>query len=176
MEQFPPRVDEVIAKIRGFGKENLADILHALGEAVPLITRQSRCRLYLEDLTSGTLNCVLATGRQAAAVRQHAFSLTDPDFLVARVFISQESAEFEDPAELSGQASEIAERCDNFVVVGIGGSALGNIALHSALNHPEYNHLVRPPRRGPRARSRGASRSGTRPGPGGPRPSSRSPR
>jgi glucose-6-phosphate isomerase len=47
-------------------------------------------------------------------------------------------------------ASEIQERCDNFVVVGIGGSALGNIALHSALNHPEYNHLVRPPRRGPR--------------------------
>jgi glucose-6-phosphate isomerase len=47
-------------------------------------------------------------------------------------------------------ASELQERCDNFVVVGIGGSALGNIALHSALNHPEYNHLVRPPRRGPR--------------------------
>ena len=47
-------------------------------------------------------------------------------------------------------ASELQERCDNFVVVGIGGSALGNIALHSALNHPEYNHLIRPPRRGRR--------------------------
>ena len=52
--------------------------------------------------------------------------------------------------EIAVLASEIQERCDNFVVVGIGGSALGNIALHSALNHPEYNHLVRPPRRGPR--------------------------
>jgi glucose-6-phosphate isomerase len=52
--------------------------------------------------------------------------------------------------EIAILASEIQERCDNFVVVGIGGSALGNIALHSALNHPEYNHLVRPPRRGPR--------------------------
>ena len=52
--------------------------------------------------------------------------------------------------EVAVMASEIQERCDNFVVVGIGGSALGNIALHSALNHPEYNHLVRPPRRGPR--------------------------
>ena len=92
MELFPPRIDELIAKIRGFGKENLADILHAMGEAVPLLTRQSRCRLYLEDLTSGTLNCVLATGRQAEAIRQHAFPLTDPDFLVSRVFISQESA------------------------------------------------------------------------------------
>ncbi len=52
--------------------------------------------------------------------------------------------------EVATLASEIQERADNFVVVGIGGSALGNIALHSALNHPEYNHLVRPPRRGPR--------------------------
>jgi glucose-6-phosphate isomerase len=52
--------------------------------------------------------------------------------------------------EVDTLASEIAERCDNFVVVGIGGSALGNSALHSALNHPEYNYLIRPPRRGPR--------------------------
>ena len=52
--------------------------------------------------------------------------------------------------EIVALASGIRERCDNFVVVGIGGSALGNIALHSALNHPEYNHLIRPPRRGPR--------------------------
>jgi transcriptional regulator with GAF, ATPase, and Fis domain len=110
MEIFSPRIDELIAKIRGFGKENLADILHALGEAVPLITRQSRCRLYLEDLTSGTLNCMMATGRQAAAARQHAFPLTDPDFLVSRVFISLETTEFEDPSELPPQAREVAER------------------------------------------------------------------
>ncbi|TLM65970.1 MAG: GAF domain-containing protein [Deltaproteobacteria bacterium] len=110
MELSVARIDELITKIRGFGKENLAEILHALGEMVPLITRQSRCRLYLEDLTSGTLNCVLATGRQAAAARQHAFPLTDPDFLVSRVFISQETASFEDPAELPRQAREVAER------------------------------------------------------------------
>ena len=52
--------------------------------------------------------------------------------------------------EVAVLASEIQARCDSFVVVGIGGSALGNIALHSALNHPEYNQLPRPPRRGPR--------------------------
>ena len=52
--------------------------------------------------------------------------------------------------EIRVLASEIQERCENFVVVGIGGSALGNIALQSALNHPCYNELLRPPRRGPR--------------------------
>ncbi len=52
--------------------------------------------------------------------------------------------------EVAGLAGKIQARCDNFIVVGIGGSALGNLALHSALNHPEYNQLLRPPRRGPR--------------------------
>jgi hypothetical protein len=49
-------------------KENLADILHEIGEAVPLITRQSLFRLSLEDLTGGILSCVLATGRPRPAV------------------------------------------------------------------------------------------------------------
>ncbi len=52
--------------------------------------------------------------------------------------------------ELAGLAGKVRARCDDFVVVGFGGSVLGNIALHSALNHPEYNNLSRPPRRGPR--------------------------
>jgi len=38
-------------------------------------------------------------------------------------------------------AEEIAENFSDFVVLGIGGSALGNIALQSALNHPFYNQL-----------------------------------
>jgi glucose-6-phosphate isomerase len=36
----------------------------------------------------------------------------------------------------------------DFIHVGIGGSALGPMALHKALNHPYYNQL--PERRGPR--------------------------
>ena len=35
----------------------------------------------------------------------------------------------------------IAKRCDNFVVLGIGGSALGTLALQTALHPPFYNHL-----------------------------------
>ncbi len=40
--------------------------------------------------------------------------------------------------------------CENLVVLGIGGSALGNIALQTALNLPEYNLLPAAKRRGPR--------------------------
>lgn len=48
----------------------------------------------------------------------------------------------------------IAEECrgkyENLVVLGIGGSALGNIALQSALNPPTYNLLESADRPGPR--------------------------
>lgn len=43
---------------------------------------------------------------------------------------------------------ERKEKIDNFVVLGIGGSALGNISLHKALNHPFYNLLSKEERGG----------------------------
>ena len=47
-------------------------------------------------------------------------------------------------------ASECEGRFDNLVVLGIGGSALGNIAIQSALNPPTYNLMPRADRPGPR--------------------------
>src|SRR3989344_1458698 len=37
---------------------------------------------------------------------------------------------------------------ENFVVIGIGGSALGNIALQTALRHPQWNLLSSAERKG----------------------------
>jgi glucose-6-phosphate isomerase len=47
-------------------------------------------------------------------------------------------------------AHKLAGRCENFVVLGIGGSALGNIMLQDALRPPFYNLLPRVRRGGPR--------------------------
>src|SRR5665648_872279 len=47
-------------------------------------------------------------------------------------------------AQLSGlieYANAVAAKFDNFVVLGIGGSALGPLAVHQALNHYYYNEL-----------------------------------
>jgi len=41
-----------------------------------------------------------------------------------------------------------SSRFDNFVVIGIGGSALGNRALQESLNHPYWNFLPQEKRRG----------------------------
>ena len=47
-------------------------------------------------------------------------------------------------------AQEIRDSFDTFVVLGIGGSALGPIAVQQALNHPHYNELADEDRVGPR--------------------------
>lgn len=48
------------------------------------------------------------------------------------------------------KAAEIRASFDAFVVLGIGGSALGPAAVHQALNHLHYNELPAAKRKGPR--------------------------
>lgn len=52
--------------------------------------------------------------------------------------------------EIAKYAEEVLPGTENFVVLGIGGSALGSIALFNALKHPFYNELTRDERGGPR--------------------------
>ncbi|MDO4543865.1 MAG: glucose-6-phosphate isomerase [Clostridia bacterium] len=47
-------------------------------------------------------------------------------------------------------ARSIQENFDSFVVLGIGGSALGPIAVHQALCHPRYNELSKDKRKTPK--------------------------
>src|SRR5215208_4478195 len=58
-------------------------------------------------------------------------------------------------AEYAEASARVAEEirtsgATDFIHVGIGGSALGPMALHKALNHPYYNTLSGEARRGPR--------------------------
>jgi len=49
---------------------------------------------------------------------------------------------------INTMANGIAKKFENFVVLGIGGSALGSIALQGALRHPFYNLLSKSARQG----------------------------
>lgn len=52
--------------------------------------------------------------------------------------------------DIIATAEGIRNKFDNFVVLGIGGSALGPIAVHYALNHMRYNELPEEKRGGPK--------------------------
>lgn len=52
--------------------------------------------------------------------------------------------------QLEQTAQRVREQFDAFVVLGIGGSALGPIAVQQALNHMHYNELPKGKRGGPR--------------------------
>ena len=53
-------------------------------------------------------------------------------------------------ADIEATAAKIRAEFDTFVVLGIGGSALGPIAIQQALNHLHYNELPADKRGGPR--------------------------
>ena len=52
--------------------------------------------------------------------------------------------------DILATARRVKDNFDNFVVLGIGGSALGPIAIHQAINHLHYNELPSDKRGGPR--------------------------
>ena len=50
--------------------------------------------------------------------------------------------------DIVSYANEMKNKIDAFVVLGIGGSALGPMAVHQAINHPYYNEIPRDDRGG----------------------------
>ncbi len=53
-------------------------------------------------------------------------------------------------ADIIDYAKHVQDNFDNFVVLGIGGSALGPIAVQQALNHMRYNELPKDVRKAPK--------------------------
>lgn len=56
----------------------------------------------------------------------------------------------QDISRVEQYVAQVRDQIDTFVVLGIGGSALGNIAVQTAINGPFYNVLSREKRGGPR--------------------------
>lgn len=87
-------------KLNAYGKESLDDILHVLVKAVQTITGRNICRVYLEDLTSGSLACALATGQQAMAIREKSFPINNVEYPVSQVYRTHEEQQLSNMAEL----------------------------------------------------------------------------
>ncbi|PLX98216.1 MAG: Fis family transcriptional regulator [Desulfuromonas sp.] len=107
----PAQLGSQVEKITRFGKENLDDILHLLGETILRITRQNRCRIYLEDLTLGRLTCEAAAGRYPDDLYDHSFPLNSENFLVSRAYLTQEEGMIADTRQLENEtARKLARR------------------------------------------------------------------
>lgn len=90
------------AIISAYGKENLGELLYAMAERAGQLSRCEQIRIYLEDLTSGTLTCAHATGGYGKELVETTFPIVSDDAVVSRVFVSQRPSEF----KLSGSAKD----------------------------------------------------------------------
>jgi transcriptional regulator with GAF, ATPase, and Fis domain len=79
-------------KIAGYGKENLEEILHAVASGVCLVAGQEKVRIYLEDLTRGSLSCAYASGPGAMEVKETSFPIISDDSSVSATFLSRRTA------------------------------------------------------------------------------------
>ena len=80
--------------ITAYGKENLGELLYALTESSKKISGCEQIRIYLEDLTRGTLTCVQATGPLGKELVESTFPIVSDETIVSRVFVSQQPSDF----------------------------------------------------------------------------------
>lgn len=93
-------IEKLVAKIQGFGKESIEDILHLMAHSVNLLTGHNRLRIYLEDFTQGSLSCVIATGPLTGELQRMSFPINTLDFVTSRVYVNQEEIKQSDTSTL----------------------------------------------------------------------------
>ncbi|MDD2270747.1 MAG: GPMC system transcriptional regulator [Desulfuromonadaceae bacterium] len=75
--------------VAAYGKENLGELLYALAENTKQLSAGEQVRIYLEDLTRGTLTCVHATGPLSRELVETTFPIVSEEAVVSRVFANQ---------------------------------------------------------------------------------------
>jgi transcriptional regulator with GAF, ATPase, and Fis domain len=99
MIETEERLARIGEKIASFGKENLDEMLHMVGEGVRLVSSLERVRIYLEDLTRGALSCAYCCGDFAGEIREETFPIISSEASVSLTFVTQKMAQFRYPAE-----------------------------------------------------------------------------
>jgi transcriptional regulator with GAF, ATPase, and Fis domain len=83
------RFKEFQTAIAAYGKENLGELLYALAENAKQLSGCEQVRIYLEDLTSGTLTCAHASGPLGKELIETTFPIFSKEDVVSSVFVSQ---------------------------------------------------------------------------------------
>lgn len=104
MDTVGEQIQSLRAKITTYGKENQGELLYALAEGAEVLSGCKRIRIYLEDLTRGSLACVLATGPHSDEISTSSFPIVSSAHMVSQVFASQYPADVK-PGPLPESAS-----------------------------------------------------------------------
>jgi transcriptional regulator with GAF, ATPase, and Fis domain len=88
------RITQFQAAIAGYGKENLGELLYALAENAKVLAQCEQIRIYLEDLTKGSLVCAHASGSLSKELAETSFPIFSGEAVVSKVFVSQRETEF----------------------------------------------------------------------------------
>ena len=91
---IPSRFKEFQASIASYGKENLGELLYALAENATELSKSEQVRVYLEDLTRGTLTCVHATGVHSKDIIETSFPIVSKESITSSVFVNQSPVDF----------------------------------------------------------------------------------
>lgn len=91
---IPSRFTAFQTAIASYGKENLGELLYALTENITELSKSDQVRVYLEDLTRGTLTCVHATGIRSKDLIETTFPIVSTETVASRVFVSQLPVDF----------------------------------------------------------------------------------
>ena len=83
--------------VSSYGKENLGELLYVLAEKTTELSRSAQVRVYLEDLTRGSLTCVHATGVHSKDIIETAFPIVSRESITSSVFASQLPVDFKLP-------------------------------------------------------------------------------
>ncbi|MCM0080378.1 GPMC system transcriptional regulator [Geomonas sp. Red32] len=99
MTAITEQLARISDKIETFGKENLDEMLHLVGQGTRLVSSQERVRIYLEDLTRGALSCAYSCGSFAGEIREVTFPIISQESGVSIAFLGQRMAQYHHPAE-----------------------------------------------------------------------------
>lgn len=92
-------IERIAADIERFGKENLDEILHRLIEGIQQLTGGGHFRIYLEDLSMGSLVCSASSGHQKNQVCQTAFPINGRHLLVPQVYQQKQELAVDDMSQ-----------------------------------------------------------------------------
>ncbi|HOP39534.1 MAG TPA: GPMC system transcriptional regulator [Geobacteraceae bacterium] len=112
MNQIREQLFRLQDKIGRYGKENLEEMLFTTAEGLHLVSGLDHVRIYLEDLTSGALSCVYASGSRSNEIRETPFPIVSSHALVSVVFANQSTTEIFDGRGRSLPLDiKLAEQC-----------------------------------------------------------------